>query len=91
MNGTVVPQDTRSRLVEELDRLHVPPRDHLDLIAWLCGMDSVPSLSVLSVGECQHALERISNAVNPAGLLSAWRAARAAAEMTGEDWLMYGP
>lgn len=90
MNGTVVPQDTRSRLVEELDRLHVPPRDHLNLIAWLCGLDSVPSLSALSVGECGHALGRLTSALNPAGLLSAARAARAAREMTGEDWLTYG-
>ncbi len=87
MNRTVVPQDTRARLVEELDKLNVPAREHLDLTAWLVGLDAVPSLDALSVGERAVALERLINTRDTDLLLCEWRAARAMPETGGEVWL----
>ncbi len=78
----------RARLIEELDKLGVPVGDHLDLTAWLCGLERVPNLSALSVGECATVLERLANVRDSAKLLSEWRTARAQPEPDdGEEWL----
>lgn len=69
---------TRERITDALHGAGLRGLEAVDMAGWLAGLESgqLPHLSALSLGECQHVMARIDNALDARLLVSEWREAR---------------
>lgn len=85
---------TRERIVDALAP-HLTGKDIAELAGWLCGLPGgrLSHLDALTLGECQHVMEQISNAMDVGLLVERYRMARRlerfvpTPEQEGAAWL----
>lgn len=87
-----IPKCTRERITDALHGAGLNGAAAVDCAGWLAGLDAgrLPHLDALSLGECQHVMGRIDNALDVRLLVSEYREARRSDTPTPEQMRLEG-